>query len=55
MFFDAHLMIEEPKRYAEAFVKAGGTFVATYWSGVVDENDLCFLGGFPGPLPIKQM
>ena len=28
----------------------GGTFVATYWSGIVDENDLCFLGGFPGPL-----
>ncbi len=23
MFFDAHLMIEEPKRYAESFVKAG--------------------------------
>ena len=23
MFFDAHLMIAEPKRYAEAFVKAG--------------------------------
>lgn len=34
----------------EAFVKNGGTFVATYWSGIVDENDLCFLGGFPGPL-----
>lgn len=34
----------------EAFVKSGGTFVATYWSGIVDENDLCFLGGFPGPL-----
>ncbi len=34
----------------EAFVKAGGTFVTTYWSGIVDENDLCFLGGFPGPL-----
>jgi beta-galactosidase len=33
-----------------AFVKAGGTLVATYWSGIVDENDLCFLGGFPGPL-----
>ena len=33
-----------------AFVHAGGTFVATYWSGIVDENDLCFLGGFPGPL-----
>ncbi|MDP4145242.1 MAG: beta-galactosidase [Bacillota bacterium] len=34
----------------EEFVKKGGTFVATYWSGIVDENDLCFLGGFPGPL-----
>lgn len=32
------------------FVEQGGTFVATYWSGVVDENDLCFLNGFPGPL-----
>lgn len=32
------------------FVKAGGTFVTTYFSGIVDENDLCFLGGFPGPL-----
>ena len=34
----------------EQFVKAGGTFVATYWSGIVGESDLCFLGGFPGPL-----
>lgn len=34
----------------EQFVQDGGTFVATYWSGIVDENDLCFLGGFPGPL-----
>lgn len=34
----------------EAFVENRGTFVATYWSGIVDENDLCFLGGFPGPL-----
>ena len=32
------------------FVKAGGTLVTTYWSGIVDANDLCFLGGFPGPL-----
>ena len=31
-------------------VRAGGTLVTTYWSGIVDENDLCFLGGFPGPL-----
>ncbi|MFD0692905.1 beta-galactosidase [Paenibacillus sp. GCM10027628] len=34
----------------EEFVAAGGTFVTTYWSGIVDENDLCFQGGFPGPL-----
>jgi len=34
----------------ERFVENGGTFVATYWSGITDENDLCFLGGFPGPL-----
>jgi len=32
----------------EEFVKNGGTFVTTYMSGYVDENDLCFLGGFPG-------
>jgi beta-galactosidase len=34
----------------EKFVASGGTFVTTYWSGIVNENDLCFLGGFPGPL-----
>jgi beta-galactosidase len=32
------------------FVENGGTFVATYVTGLVDEHDLCFLGGFPGPL-----
>ncbi|HMB96208.1 MAG TPA: beta-galactosidase [Tepidisphaeraceae bacterium] len=32
------------------FVEAGGTFVATYFTGYVDENDLCFQSGFPGPL-----
>jgi beta-galactosidase len=30
------------------FVKDGGTLVNTYWTGLVDENDLCFLGGWPG-------
>lgn len=34
----------------ESFVKNGGVYVSTFWSGIVDENDLCFLGGFPGPL-----
>ncbi|MCT4714263.1 beta-galactosidase [Enterobacteriaceae bacterium H18W14] len=35
---------------AEAFVAAGGQFVTTYWSGIVNESDLCHPGGFPGPL-----
>jgi beta-galactosidase len=30
------------------YVENGGTAVMTYWSGVVDESDLCFLGGVPG-------
>ncbi len=30
------------------FVSKGGNFVTTYWSGIVDETDLCFLGGAPG-------
>jgi beta-galactosidase len=34
----------------ERYVEAGGTLVTTYWSGIVDEHDLCHLGGFPGPL-----
>ncbi len=37
------------ERIAE-FVRNGGTFVTTYWSGIVNESDLCFLGGWPGPL-----
>ncbi|MGI6183263.1 MAG: beta-galactosidase [Candidatus Fimadaptatus sp.] len=38
-----------PERLEE-FVKRGGQLVMTYMSGVADENDLCFLGGWPGPL-----
>lgn len=34
----------------DSFVRNGGIYVATYWTGIVNENDLCFLGGFPGPL-----
>lgn len=29
------------------FVERGGTYVTTYWSGEVNENDLCFLGQHP--------
>ncbi|MCX7669102.1 MAG: beta-galactosidase, partial [Anaerolineae bacterium] len=33
-----------------AFVEGGGTFVTTYLTGITDENDRVFLGGWPGPL-----
>lgn len=29
------------------FVARGGIFLTTYWSGIVDENDRCFLNGTP--------
>ncbi len=32
----------------ESYVKNGGGFVATFLSGIVDKDDLCYLGGFPG-------
>ena len=32
----------------KAFVAKGGTFLATYFTGYVDKNLLCHLGGFPG-------
>ena len=34
----------------ERFVENGGTFVATWLTGIVNETGLCFQGGFPGPL-----
>jgi beta-galactosidase len=44
-----HLVKPGVAERIEAFVTAGGTFVTTYFSGVVDENDLAF-AGYPGPL-----
>ena len=32
----------------ERFVKNGGTLLGTYMMGMVNENDRCHLGGFPG-------
>lgn len=29
------------------YVENGGKFIMTYWSGIVDETDLCFLNGTP--------
>ena len=33
-----------------AFVQNGGTFITSYFSGIVDEHDLVILGGYPGRL-----
>ena len=32
------------------FVSNGGTFIATYFSGIVDDHDLVITGGYPGKL-----
>lgn len=32
----------------EEFVKQGGTFIATYMTGLADENDRCIFGAYPG-------
>lgn len=34
----------------EAFVREGGAFVTTFFSGIVDENDRVIPGGYPGEL-----
>ncbi len=34
--------------HLRAYAKNGGVLVFTYLTGYVDENTLCFLGGFPG-------
>jgi beta-galactosidase len=34
----------------EAFVGRGGTFVTTFFSGIVDERDIVRTGGYPGEL-----
>jgi beta-galactosidase len=45
-----HMIKSGTAERLESFVKAGGTLVLTFFSGWVNESDLCFEGGFPGPL-----
>ena len=47
----APMLYMTPKKVIESlknYVKDGGTLIATYTLGMVNENDLCYLGGFPG-------
>ena len=43
----AYLLRESFARAVCDFAQKGGTVVVTYWSGVVDESDLCRLGDTP--------
>lgn len=54
--FEKYRLIIAPMMYSiseglaeklEGFVKQGGILLATYMTGMVDENDLCYLGGLP--------
>lgn len=43
-----YMVKENAARSIEKFVEGGGTFITTFFSGMVDENDLIILGGYPG-------
>lgn len=43
----AYLFRDGYEQKVEAFVREGGTLVMTYWSGIVDQTDRCYLGGTP--------
>ena len=45
-----YLMQEALMERFKAYVKAGGTLVMTYISGIVNERDLTYMGGWPKPL-----
>jgi len=45
-----HMVKPGFKEAIENFVKNGGTFITTYFTGVIDESVGVFLGGYLGPL-----
>lgn len=45
-----YMVKEGMKEALEAFVREGGVLVTTYMSGIVDQSDNVYLGGYPGPL-----
>ena len=45
-----YLLREGWTEKVRTFVENGGIFLLTYWSGIVDETDLCYLGGTPHDL-----
>lgn len=47
---ELHMLLPGTSERLIAFVENGGLLVTTYLTGYVNETDLCFLSGFPGPL-----
>ena len=45
-----YMIKEGVKGALEEFVSQGGVLVTTYMSGIVDQSDNVYLGGYPGPL-----
>ncbi len=43
-----YLLREGFEEKLKTFTENGGTLVGTYLTGLVNENDLCYLGGWPG-------
>jgi beta-galactosidase len=43
-----YLTSAETAERVRRFVHDGGTAIVTYWSGIVDEHDHVWLGGYPG-------
>ncbi|MEV8360369.1 beta-galactosidase [Microbacterium sp. NPDC076895] len=45
-----HIVPQELAWRLEQYVQTGGHLVTTYFSGIVDQNDHAWLGGYPGAL-----
>ncbi|MFJ8192698.1 beta-galactosidase [Streptomyces sp. NPDC096094] len=45
-----HVMPQELVKELTRYVEGGGHLITTYFSGIVDENDHIWLGGYPGAL-----
>lgn len=45
-----YMMKEGLNERIESYVKQGGHFITTFMSGIVNESDNVYLGGYPGPL-----
>ncbi|MBV9229872.1 MAG: beta-galactosidase trimerization domain-containing protein, partial [Chloroflexi bacterium] len=45
-----HMVTAAQGAAIEEYVAGGGTFLTTYFSGIVDEHQRAWLGGYPGPL-----